>query len=91
MDRTEDQVGVCSICGKGVPVGESFINTGPTDWNDPNRPPSVAWIPVDTDIHGWTPFVLAHPTCWTGEHSVEELAVLVDESIGNFAPNAGSA
>ena len=69
-----------ALCGKPVPLGESFINTGPTDWNDPGVPPSVAWVPVETDIHGWSPFVVAHPPCWAKEHSAEDLTMLVDES-----------
>lgn len=75
-----ENLGVCSICGLTVAAGESFINTGPTDSSDPIKPRSVRWVPVDTDIHGWTPFVLDHPACWAGEHSIHEFIGLVDDS-----------
>jgi hypothetical protein len=75
-----DELGVCSVFGQGVLVGEAFIDTGPTDWNDPIKKPSVTWVPVATDIHGWSPFVVAHPACWAREHSIEDLVLHVDES-----------
>ena len=75
-----DNLGICSVCGLAVASGESSTNTGPTDSNDPTKPTSVRWVPVDADIHGWTPFVLSHPVCWSGEHSVGELVALVDDS-----------
>jgi hypothetical protein len=75
-----DNLGICSICGLAVASGESFINTGPTDWNDPTKQPSVMWVPVDADIHGWSPFVLNHPACWAREHPIGDLVALVDDS-----------
>jgi|GEM_PF-6996098 len=75
-----DNVGICSLCGQGVASGDSFIDTGPTDWSDPTTLPASRWVPVDTDVHGWTPFVITHPVCWAGEHSLEDLAGLADES-----------
>jgi hypothetical protein len=73
-------IGVCRVCGLGVAAGASFVNTGPTDWNDQAKPHSVRWVPVDEDIHGWTPFVITHPACFAREQSVEALVQLVDES-----------
>jgi len=32
------------------------------------------------DIHGWSPFVLTHPSCFLGEAGVAALVALVDES-----------
>jgi hypothetical protein len=61
-------------------MGASFVDTGPTDHNDPSAPRSVRWVPVDEDIHGWTPFVIAHPACFAREQGVEALVNLVDES-----------
>ncbi|MEY2474223.1 MAG: hypothetical protein QOK28_3552 [Actinomycetota bacterium] len=61
-------------------MGASFIDTSPTDWNDPTRPKSNRWIPVDEDIHGWTPFVITHPTCFAREFGIETLVALVDDS-----------
>jgi len=73
-------IGKCHICGDEVPLGASFIDTGPTDWADPSAPRQVRWIPVDEDIHGWSPFVIAHPACFVRENGVEALVDLVDES-----------
>ena len=47
-----DNMGLCSVCGLAVASGESSTNTGPTDSNDPTKPTSVRWVPVDADIHG---------------------------------------
>ena len=72
--------GVCDVCGQPVAAGSSFINTGPTDWNDPSKPKSQRWVPADEDIHGWSPFVLTHPICFAGETGLAALVALVDES-----------
>ena len=61
-------------------MGASFVNVGPTDWNDPARPKSEKWVPVDEDIHGWSPFVVVHPVCYAKQHGVHRLVELVDES-----------
>jgi hypothetical protein len=42
----------------------AFVNIGPTDWNDPSKPRSTRFVPQGTDIHGWSPFVVAHPACF---------------------------
>ena len=81
-----DDIGTCSVCGRGVASGESFINAGPTNWNEPTTLAESRWVPVGTDIHGWTPFVLSHPVCWAREHSVEDLIALVDNSHRLLAP-----
>jgi len=73
-------LGACSICGEDVQQGASFINTGPTDSNDPTKPKSLRWVPVDEDIHGWSPFVISHPACFAREAGAEALMKLVDES-----------
>ena len=73
-------IGVCSICGREVSLGASFVNTVPTDWNEQTKPRSLRFVPIDEDIHGGTPFVIAHPTCFAREQGVEALVHLVDES-----------
>jgi hypothetical protein len=73
-------IGVCHLCGQSVELGSSFIDTGPTDTYDPTTPPYVRWVPVDEDIHGWSPFVIAHPSCYAAEKGVDALVLLVDES-----------
>jgi len=73
-------IGVCAICAREIATGASFVDTGPTDSKEPSKARSVRWIPVDEDIHGWTPFEIAHPGCWASVHGVEALVALVDES-----------
>lgn len=73
-------LGVCQFCGDPVPLGASFVNTGPTDWDDPAKPPSERFVPVDEDIHGLSPFVVSHPACYANDQGVEALVGLVDES-----------
>lgn len=63
-----------------MPLGASFVNTGPTDHNDPAKPRTERFVPVDEDIHGWTPFVVSHSACYANERGVEALVALVDES-----------
>ena len=70
----------CSICGKVIELGESFINVGPTDWNEPGRPKPERFVPVDEDIHGWSPFVTMHPWCYAQQEGIDKLLRLVDES-----------
>jgi hypothetical protein len=60
--------------------GESFINTGPSDMNDRTKPDSVSWVPAETDIHGWSRFVVGHRACWSQERRIEDLVRLVDDS-----------
>ena len=73
-------IGVCHLCGQDVALGSSFIDTGPTDSKEPTRPPSVRWVPVEEEVHGWSPFVIAHPSCYAAENGVDALILLVDES-----------
>ena len=73
-------LGVCSICGREVPLGASFISIGPSDQIDPSKPRSLRWIPVDEAIHGWSPFVVAHPMCFAEAEGFETVIGLVDES-----------
>jgi hypothetical protein len=32
----------------------------------------MRWVPVGDDIHGWTPFVLAHPICFGREEGSKD-------------------
>jgi hypothetical protein len=73
-------IGKCHICGADVMAGASFIDTGHTDQTDPGAPRKVRWVPVDEDIHGWSPFVIAHPVCFAREKGVDMLVDLVDQS-----------
>lgn len=72
--------GSCHVCGQPVTAGSSFINTGPTDASNASKPNTHRWVPVDEDIHGWSPFVLSHPACFAAENGVSELVALVDDS-----------
>jgi hypothetical protein len=72
--------GVCDICGTAIASRSAFVNTGPTDWHDPDKPKRRSWVAADTDIHGWTPFVLTHPVCFANEEGVEALVALVEDS-----------
>jgi hypothetical protein len=56
--------GVCDICGTAIASRSAFVNTGPTDRDDPDKPKTRSWVAADTEIHGWTPFVLTHPVCF---------------------------
>jgi hypothetical protein len=40
----------------------------------------MRFVPVDEDIHGWSPFELVHPTCFARQFGVEKLVSLVDDS-----------
>jgi len=73
-------VGPCSICGEEISFGAAFINVGSTDWHDPEKPKSARWVPIDEDIHGWSPFVSEHPACYAHQEGLDELLRLVDES-----------
>jgi hypothetical protein len=72
--------GVCAVCGESILAMSSFVNTGPSDMNDPGKAPYERWVPVDEDIHGWTPFILKHPACYASERGVQALVRLVDAS-----------
>ncbi len=72
--------GACSVCGRPVNAGAAFVNIGPTDWADPRKTRTKRFIPVDEDIHGWSPFVLNHPACYASENGLDALLRLVDES-----------
>jgi len=65
------------VCGKSVAPNAAFASVGPTDWNDPARPKSKRWIPEGTDIHGWTPFTVAHPACFESVEGSTALAALI--------------
>jgi hypothetical protein len=73
-------IGNCAICSTEIAISASFIDTGPTDSKEPWKPRSVRWVPADEDVHGWTPFEIAHPVCWASVHGVHALVNLVDES-----------
>ncbi len=73
-------IGKCSVCGLDVNHGESFVDTHATDSKEPWRERQSRWVPVDEDIHGWTPFEMTHPACFAREHGVDALVALVDES-----------
>lgn len=73
-------LGVCQFCGRPVQIRASFVHTGPTDPTDPAKPRRERFVPVDEDIHGWTPFVMSHPTCYAHERGVDALLDLVDQS-----------
>jgi len=73
-------IGPCSSCGQPIEVAASFIDIGPTDFGDPDKPRPVRWVPVDEEIHGWTPFEIQHPRCFAHAVSLERLVVAVDES-----------
>lgn len=73
-------LGPCTVCGRDIVLGAAFINIGPTDWNDPERPKLERYVPVDEDIHGWSPFVTMHPACYSRQEGIEKLLHLVDES-----------
>jgi len=66
--------------GSDVAFGSSFINIGATDSKDPTAPRSVRFVPVDEDIHGWSPFELVHPTCFARQYGVDKLVSLIDDS-----------
>lgn len=70
--------GQCHLCGEDVLPDAAFINIGPTDWTDPETPKSKRYIWEATDIHGWTPFVVAHPDCFARDKGEEELHRLID-------------
>ena len=73
-------LGPCSFCGTSIPFRASFVDTHPTDSKEPWKPRTSRWVPVDEDVHGWTPFEIAHPACFAREHGVAALVELVDES-----------
>jgi len=76
--------GPCAVCGRPIAAMSSFIDTGPTDPMDPDKPPYAKWVPADEDIHGWTPFVLKHPACYAEERGAQALVDLVDASDGRW-------
>jgi hypothetical protein len=68
--------GICDICGRPIEPDGAFVNIGPTDWTDPTKPKSRRWVPAETDIHGWTPFVVEHPSCFvrmSGQEALDRL------------------
>ena len=73
-------IGTCYVCGLDVAERSSFVNAGPTDQNDPAKGRARRWVAADEDIHGWTPFLPAHPVCFAQGEGVAALVALVDES-----------
>ena len=57
------------------------MNIGPTDWLDATRPKSKRFILPGTDIHGWTPFVVAHPACFALDEGPNALNALIDAAL----------
>lgn len=75
-------IGVCEFCGVDVLHGNAFVDTGPTDSTDPSIPKRVKYVPQGVDIHGWSPFVISHPNCWSkadGEDALERLIAEVPD------------
>lgn len=68
---------MCSLRGQLIAPNSAFVNIGPTNWNDPSQPKSKRYVPEDTDIHGWSPFVVAHPDCFAQDEGDEALRVLI--------------
>ena len=73
----QGSVGPCALCGLTIEASSAFVNIDPTNWNDPSAPKSKRWVPPDTDIHGWTPFVVTHPECFARDEGADALAALV--------------
>ena len=73
-------IGPCSLCGKPIAFGASFVNISPTDYYNQDKPRAAKWIPVDEDIHGWSPFEIQHPACFADQSGIERLIELVDQS-----------
>jgi hypothetical protein len=73
-------LGVCSACGKPITAGASFVDIGPTDSDGRDKPRRANFVPVESDIHGWSPFETQHPECFAAHAGVERLVALVDES-----------
>lgn len=72
----QGSVGPCHVCGANIEPDAAFVNIGPTDRNDPDRPTKKRFVREGTDIHGWSPFVVAHPTCFAqleGEAALDAL------------------
>jgi hypothetical protein len=72
--------GICHVCGRPVAPGEAFVSIGPTDWNDPSKPKFKRWVPAEEEIHGWTPFVVAHAGCFARDEGSDALNALIDEA-----------
>ncbi len=73
-------LGMRSVCGQPVKAGAAFVTIGATEWADPSRPKSEKFVPVEEDIHGWSPFVFAHPACYVAKRGLDTLLELIDES-----------
>lgn len=72
---------ICDICGRPIEADAGFVNIGPTVWTDPSKPKSRRWVPPGSDIHGWTPFVVEHPTCFVAVNGQEALDHLKAQSV----------
>jgi hypothetical protein len=64
------------MCGQPIKPYEPFVNSEPTNVRDPSETRRRWLVPAGTDIHGWTPFVVAHPECFAQVHGREALAQL---------------
>lgn len=68
---------MCHVCGQAIAPDAAFVDIGPTDWTDPSKPKAKRFVAEGTDIHGWTPFVVAHPECLAHEEGDEVLRALI--------------
>lgn len=75
--RGQGSPGVCHVCGRAIAPDGAFVHIGPTDWTDPSKPKTKRFVAEGTDIHGWTPFVVAHPECFAHEEGDEVLRALI--------------
>lgn len=69
--------GICHVYGRGIQPDTAFVNVGPTDWNDSSKPQAARFVRERTDIHGWTPFVVAHPECFAQTEGQDALDALL--------------
>jgi hypothetical protein len=76
----QGSVGPCSVCGAEIEADAAFVNIGPTDPHDPDRPKSTRYVCPGTDIHGWTPFVVAHPSCFAQVEGSAALHTLIESA-----------
>jgi hypothetical protein len=68
--------GVCDICGRPVEPDTAFVNIGATDWTDPSIPRFQRFVPAGSEIHGWSPFVVEHPECFSHVNGPDALDLL---------------
>ena len=78
--------GPCAVCGRTIQENSAFVNTGPTNWNDPSASKTRTWVAAEHEIHGWTPFVVAHPACFEEQEGSDALAALIDAAKSRKGP-----